>query len=135
MKDTVKPGLKAERSITVDEDRTIAFMGTEGRIYGTPWLIRDIEATCRDFLLDHIDAGEESVGTKVSIEHKASTPMGVKVDIVAVVTEVNGRAVTFSVEARDAFDTLCTGTHSRFVVDAERVKARMRDKMEKLKGL
>ena len=43
--------------------------------------MRDIEIACRDLLLPHLDAGEDSVGTRVEIEHLAPTLEGAEVAI------------------------------------------------------
>ena len=40
-------------------------MGEKARVYATPMLVRDIEIACRELLLEHLDAGEDSVGTRV----------------------------------------------------------------------
>src|SRR5256885_14495650 len=73
MKASLTTGLTATRRITVDRNRTIGFMGEGGRVYATPELIRDIEMTCRNLLLEHLDEGEDSVGTRVEIDHLAAT--------------------------------------------------------------
>ena len=80
MKPTLAPGITATREFVVDRDRTIDFMGEEARVYATPMLVRDIEVTCRELLLAHLDPGEDSVGTRVEIDHLAATLLGMKVD-------------------------------------------------------
>src|SRR5882672_1005446 len=62
MKVSLKPGLSFSKKITVDEVRCIGFMGKEGMVYATPRMVSDVEYTCRDFLLQHLDPGEDSVG-------------------------------------------------------------------------
>ena len=128
MKSSLQPGVSFTRSITVDRPRTIGFMGEEGRVYGTPYMILDIEETCRRLILQHADPGEDSVGTEVSVKHLAATLPGMNVDITVKVTSVEGRKVVFEVAAKDELDTISTGTHARFVVDkaksAERLKAK-----------
>ena len=69
MKSTLAPGLRASRRITVDAPRTIAFMGEDGRVYATPNMVSDMEYCCRDALKAHVDAGEDSVGARVEIDH------------------------------------------------------------------
>ncbi len=134
MKDTLAAGAGCTRRIAIDTARTIDFMGEEGRVYATPELVRDIEMTCRDFLLDHCDAGEDSVGTRVELDHMAPTLLGMWVDITISVAEVKGRAVSFSITARDALDTVAKGVHNRFVVSVEQTKARLKAKAAKAAG-
>src|SRR5206468_786826 len=76
MKPGLKPGLTHTRKLTVDEPRVINFMGDDCRVYATPRIISDVEYTCRDFLLGHLDAGEDSVGTKVNWEHVGPALLG-----------------------------------------------------------
>ena len=59
MKQSLRPGISNVKRFSVDRDRTISFMGEEGRVYATPSLVRDMEHTCRDLLMDHADDGED----------------------------------------------------------------------------
>ena len=95
MKTTLVAGISSTREIVVDRERTIDFMGESARVYATPMLVRDIEMTCRELLLAYLDTGEDSVGTRVELDHLAPTLVGMKVKFEAKVSEVNGRAVTF----------------------------------------
>lgn len=128
MKTTDPAMLTAVREFVVDRDSTIGFMGEDARVYATPMLVRDIEVTCRDLLAAHIDPGEDSVGTRVEIDHLAPTLLGMKVRISAKAVEIKGRAVVFEIEAHDGKDTICRGRHARFVVDVEQTRKRLRQK-------
>ena len=131
MKPTLRSGLSTTRSFTVDRDSTIGFMGEDARVYATPMLVRDIEITCRDFLLEHLEPGEDSVGIRVEIDHLAATLLGMKVDIVVTLGELKGRAAIFDIVATDGIDTICRGRHSRFIANVAQVKARLKDKQAK----
>jgi len=131
MKPTLAPGLTTTREFAVDRDRTIDFMGEEARVYATPMLVRDIEVTCRELLLAHLDAGEDSVGTRVEIDHLAATLLGRKVTISAALAELKGRAAVFDVSATDGLDTICRGRHARFIANVEQVKQRLLQKRAK----
>jgi len=134
MKDSLKTGVTMTRRITVDRDRTISFMGEEARVYSTPALLGDIEYTCRDLLLAHLDGGEDSVGTRVELDHLAATPLGLEVEIAATIEKLEGRAVTFSVTARDTLDEIGRCRHARFVVDTAKTKERVTAKAAKAKA-
>jgi predicted thioesterase len=134
MKPTLAPGLATTRRLTVDEKRTIGFMGEEGRVYATPELVRDIEMTCRELLLEHADPGEDSVGMRVEIDHLAPTPLGLEVEITATVAEMKGRVVTFEVRARDTLDEIAKGRHVRFVAETEKSKQRVAAKLAKARA-
>ena len=132
MKESLRPGVSRTSRIEVDRDRTIGFMGEEGRVYGTPYLVRDIEMTCRQLILDHGDAREDSVGTDVAIKHLAPTLLGMAVEITVTVAAVDGRKVTFEISAKDNLEQICSGTHGRFVVDVDKTVERLKAKAAKL---
>jgi fluoroacetyl-CoA thioesterase len=134
VKDSLRPGLSRVNRIEIDRDRTIGFMGEEGRVYGTPYLVRDIEMTCRELILEHADVGEDSVGTDVSIKHLAPTLLGMKIEIAVTVSLVEGRRVVFEVSAKDDVEQICKGTHGRFVVDVNKTVQRLKAKAAKLAG-
>lgn len=128
-------GLTNTTRITIDEPRTIDFMGDEARIYATPELVRDIEITCRDLLLKYIGDGQDSVGTRIDVRHIAATPIDAWVEITATITAIEGRAITFEISAKDALEQVCHGQHSRFVVDLGKTAERLREKVAKLREL
>ncbi len=130
MNEKLETGLTRSARISVDDGRTISFMGDEGRVYATPELVRDIEMTCRDLLLEVIDTGQDSVGTHIDVSHIAATPIGMWAEIKVTVTAIDGRAVTFEIDARDPVEQICHGKHSRFIVDIAKTIARLKEKAD-----
>jgi fluoroacetyl-CoA thioesterase len=128
MKPSLRPGVSRTNLIVVGRERTIGFMGEEARTYATPSMILDIEHTCRELVLEHADAGEDSVGMEIAVRHLAPTLMGMTVEVSVKVTSVEGRKVTFEVAAKDEIDNVGTGNHTRFVVDKARTLERLRAK-------
>lgn len=131
MKESLAKGLSTTRKIRVDRERTIDFMGEKARVYATPMLVLDIERICRELLLEHLDPGEDSVGTRVEVDHLAATLMGMDVELTVTVSEVKGRAVSLDIEGRDSVEPICRGKHNRFVVGVETTVARLAAKAQK----
>jgi len=125
MKSSLAKGLTFARKLKVDEERCIGFMGKEGMVYATPRMVSDVEYTCRDFLLEHLDAGEDSVGSHVSIDHLAPTPLGLEVTVQVSVAEVDRRKVVFAFSVKDKIEEVGRGTHVRFVVETAKTRARL----------
>ena len=125
MKPTLKPGLAHARKITVDEGRVIGFMGEDCRVYATPRIISDVEYTCRDFLLGHLDPGEDSVGTKVNWEHVGPALLGEEVTVSVKLVQLEGRRATFEATVDAGADAVARGTHERFIVDVHKVRERL----------
>ncbi|WP_372885472.1 thioesterase family protein [Shimia sp.] len=132
MYENLAVGTSASRTITVDAERTIDFMGEDCRVYATPSLVRDIEHTCRDMIVAHIPEGQDSVGTIVNIAHTAPTLLGMEVTVTVTVTEIEGRKVVLEVSAKDPLDTICKGRHERFIVDVDKTQQRLLQKAAKL---
>jgi predicted thioesterase len=131
VKPSLKAGLATRREVVVDEARCIGFMGKEGMVYATPRMVSDVEYTCRDFLLEHLDAGEDSVGAHVSIDHLAATPLGLKVTIEAKIVEIDRRRVTFEFTVTDPIEACGCGKHVRFVVETAKSRERLAAKRAK----
>ena len=131
MSEPLQVGLSATRHVDVDLERIINFMGDDCRVYSTPKLLYDTEMVCRDLLLAHIERGQDSVGTRVALDHIGATPLGMWVDITVTVAEIKDRTVTFDFVARDAVEEIAHGKHSRFIVGIEKTAQRLKTKLTK----
>jgi fluoroacetyl-CoA thioesterase len=131
MKASLAQGVTATSKLTVDRGRTIDFMGEKARVYATPMLVRDVEIASRELLLPHLDPGEDSVGTRIELDHLAATLMDMPVELKLTIAEVKGRAVVLEVDGRDSLDLICRGRHHRFFVDVKTTEARLAAKAAK----
>jgi fluoroacetyl-CoA thioesterase len=134
VKPSLAAGLAGETSLVVDEARCIAFMGPENAVYATPRMVSDVEYAIRDFLLAHLDPGEDTVGTRVVIDHLAATPRGMRVTIRYEVAAVEGRQVRCRFSVRDPLEECGRGEHVRFVVDRARTQERLAKKRARAAG-
>jgi predicted thioesterase len=134
MKPTLAPGASGERKLTVDVGRCISFMGPENAVYATPQMVSDVEYAIRDFLLRHLDSGEDTVGTRVVIDHLAATPAGMNITIRYEIAAVEGRKVRCTFSVHDDVEACGRGEHERFVVDVEKTRQRLAKKRSNLPG-
>lgn len=122
-------GHLGEHKTIVTADLAVDFLGRDdARILGTPFLILLLERTARDSIKRFLPDGEDSVGTVVNIRHLAATPLGARVVLRTRVTAVEGRRISFQVEAHDGGEKLAEGTHERFVINIERFAGSLRKK-------
>lgn len=128
MKDTLTAGLERTQKFEIDTGRTIAFMGDELRVYGTPYMVRDIEETSRLLVQEHLEDGEETVGAHVSVDHLGASLLGMTSSVTAKITDVDGQRVTLEVEVHDGMDLVGKAKHVRFVIDRDRQAARLEKK-------
>lgn len=134
MKPSLAVGLSRSERITIDDERSISFLGEDLRTYSTPSMIRDIEMVCYRLIGEHTEEGESSVGVQVGIEHLGATPLGQWVDISARITSINKRRVTLQAEVHDAIERVGQGEHTRFVIDIDRHYKKLKEKVSKLGG-
>ncbi len=109
-------------------------MGDECRVYATPLMLYDVEFACRDLLLEHLEAGKDSVGTRVELDHVGATLLGMWAEITVTLAKVEGPAVSFDFTVRDAVEEVARGRHNRFIVGIEKTAQRLKAKAAKAAG-
>ncbi len=125
----IEKGLKNEIESVVTEDMLACNVksGTL-KVFATPMMIALMERTCMECVMPYIDEGYGTVGTRVDIEHVASTPLGMKVKCSCELTEVDNRKLTFSVKVEDERGLIGDGIHVRFIVNNERFQKKTDEK-------
>ena len=131
MKANFREGNSTTRRVTIDPTRTITVAGGEFEVYATPEMIRDIERTCKEYILEFAEEGEDSVGTQVNIAHVGATLLNMSVEILVTVRTIDRRRVVFEITVKDELDIVGTGTHDRFITDAAKSADRLRNKAQK----
>jgi fluoroacetyl-CoA thioesterase len=126
----VAPGLIGTAELVVTAEHTAPFVGS-GRIavLATPVMINLIEVAALAAVEHLLPAGHQSLGIHLDVSHTAATPIGLRVSASAEVLRLEGRTVTFRVEARDPFEVIGGGTHQRVVVSVDRFDARVQRKL------
>ena len=132
MRDTLIPGLEHELRFVVPETKTVPHLYPEApefaampEVFATGFMVGLVEWACILTIGPHLDEGEVSLGTLVELSHDAATPPGMEVVTRVRLEAVEGRRLTFSVEASDEQDRICAGRLGRFVVDRARFDAGM----------
>lgn len=90
----------------------------------TQALIIYLEHACHSLMAPNYEAGEGSVGFKVSVEHLAPAFPGAPVEVDAVVSQMDGRTCDFEVLLRQGDTVVMEGTHTRVVVDLARFRGK-----------
>lgn len=125
----LKRGLTEEASLTVDESRTAAHIGSGTlRVFATPSMVTFIEEVCRRMLEPYLAPGETTVGVSVTVRHLAATPIGQQVRCRAEVIGVEGPVVTFRAEVWDPTEKVGEAEHQRAVIDEQRFLRRVQAK-------
>lgn len=126
----LRPGLSGKAELVVGEEHTAPRVGS-GKVHvlATPVMINLFEAAALAAIEHLLPKGYQSLGTHLDVRHIAATPVGMKVLASARVTRVDGRTVTFALEAHDEKELIGEGTHERVVVNVTKFDARVQKKL------
>lgn len=117
----IEKGIEFELSTEVTKEKTALVMQSgDVEVFATPCMVALMEHTANECLKKYIAEDEISVGTEINTTHVKATPVGMKVRSVAKVTDVDGRMVSFSIEAYDEKGLIGEATHKRCVLNKER---------------
>lgn len=138
MTDKLQPGLTFEFSYRVPENKTVPHLYPdmpEGtvmpNVFATGYMVGLMEFACIKFINAYIDwPHQQSVGVHINVSHTAATPPGMTVTVKGRLEEVDGRKLCFSLEAFDDQDQISSGTHDRFIINAEKFKAAVSKKQK-----
>jgi fluoroacetyl-CoA thioesterase len=97
-------------------------------VFGTPFLGGLFEGVSADLMAAHLAAGEQSVGISMNLKHLAPTPLGMEVRATTEVTQVEGRKITFKLEAFDEKEKIGEAVHERFIINVEKFNQRVEAK-------
>ncbi len=122
----IAAGLAGTAELVVGEEHTAPRIGSgKVRVLATPVMINLIEAAALAAVEHLLPAGYQSLGTHLDVHHVAATPVGMKIHASVRVTAVDGRKITFAVEARDEKELIGHGTHERVVVNVAKFDQRV----------
>ena len=125
-------GIKGQREIIVAKENTAAGIGSGSlEVFSTPIMILLMEESCFMSVADKLDEGFTTVGISVNVKHLSATPLGMKIVVKSELTKVDGRALTFKVEAYDEKGLIGEGIHERFIVNNEKFQTKTDGKLDK----
>jgi predicted thioesterase len=115
------PGMSARVELTVTDADTAQSVGSgDVPVLGTPRVLALAEAATVAVTARQMPGGVTTVGTRVTLEHKAPTPVGRTVTALATLTEVDGRRLVFDVVVRDGEDVVAEVRVERVLLDRQR---------------
>lgn len=129
MEFNLKVGLAAEVKEMVTPDNTAKKYGSGSiDVYATPAMIGLLENASLSAVDPLLPAGFSTVGISLNVKHMAATPIGMEVTAKAELIKVDGKKLTFKVEAFDGKDKIGEGEHERFIVELSKFMSRVESK-------
>jgi len=126
----LNPGCTGSTELLVGVEHSAPSIGSGlVPVLGTPVMINLIEAAALAAVERLLPPGHQSLGIHLDVRHFAATPIGMRVLATAELTAVDGRTLSFRVEARDDLEPIGDGTHQRVVVNVARFDQRVQRKL------
>jgi predicted thioesterase len=126
----LRTGLIGKYGVIVAEEHTAPFVGSgKVRVLATPVMINLFEAAALACCEQYLQPGHQSLGIHLDVRHIAATPVGMRVDATAELVKIDGRTLTFKVEARDERELIGDGLHERVIVNVARFDERVQKKL------
>ena len=123
----LEKGISAQSRTTVAADNTAAAMGSgDMAVFATPAMVALMENAALKAVAEALPEGSTTVGAEMNVTHIKPSAPGAEITATAVLTEVEGRKLTFNVGARDAEGMIGEGVHIRYVVDREKFLAKLK---------
>ena len=127
----LEKGIRGPGESIVTQENTAKAMGSgELDVYATPAMIALMEETAYKSVASDLDEGSGSVGTLMNVKHVAASPVGMKITCQSELESVEGRKLTFKVEAYDETGLIGEGIHERFII----VNNKFQEKADKKLG-
>lgn len=131
MAEVLTPGAVGEAQVVVTPETTAERFGNAGAaVFATPMLVALCEQAAIKAVAPYLLPGQGTVGTHIELNHLAATPVGLRVTARAVLIEVAGKRLVFSLEAWDERETVGRGRHERYIIDRDRFLARAQAKTD-----
>lgn len=95
-------------------------------VFATPAMCALMEEAACAAVNPYMEEGSGTVGISLSISHDRASALGDQVTAKATLTAVEGRKLTFSVEAEDSKGTIGKGTHERFIINNDKFMSKLK---------
>jgi fluoroacetyl-CoA thioesterase len=141
MKDTLAVGLQYQHTFKVPASKTVPALYPEAdeflvmpEVFATGYLVGFLEWACIKAINPYLDfPHEQTVGTHINVSHQAATPVGLTVTANVELVKIEGRKLTFKIEAHDGIDVISQGTHERFIINKEKFDSKALSKLQQQK--
>jgi len=134
----LKIGIKYEHKFIVPKSKTVPLLYPESEeflvmpeVFATGFLVGLLEWACILAIKPYLDwPNEQTVGTHINVSHEAATPAGLEVTVKVELIAIEGRKLTFNVEADDGIDFISKGIHERYVINKQKFDEKIKLKIK-----
>uniref|UniRef100_UPI00402854CA thioesterase family protein n=1 Tax=Eubacterium sp. TaxID=142586 RepID=UPI00402854CA len=126
MKEITLGALASATTKVSSENTAVAAQSGSLEVFATPFMVALMEkATCLA-VEPFLEGDETTVGISINISHDKASAVGEEITATAKITAVEGRKITFEVEAVNGFsEKIGGGTIARFAVSGEKFMSKL----------
>ena len=122
----MEKGLKHQSVMRVTDGNTAEFIGSgDMAVLATPAMIALMENAAMLAVALHLDEGDTTVGSMISTSHLKPSKIGATISAIAELVKVDGRKLSFKIEAYDGDVLIGSGEHVRYVVHREKFLSKL----------
>ena len=122
----MEKGLTYTSTLVVSKEHVAAVMGSgDLHVYATPAMVALMENAAMLTVAEHLPEGSTTVGAMINTSHVKPSPIGETIKTTAVLTDVEGRKLTFSIKAEDSKGVIGEAMHVRYIVDREKFMSKL----------
>lgn len=120
-----------EKKFFINKEDTALALGSGGEeVLATPRLVAWMENTAFEGVDIGLHGENTTVGTRIDLRHIAASPVGMEINVKAILVAVEKRALNFEIEAWDKTEKIGEAIHQRFIVDKIRFIEKVLKKVE-----
>lgn len=117
----IQTGIKGQQTMNVTADDTALAAGSGTlEVLATPKVGALMEMTAWKSIDSELEEGTSTVGTLLSLQHLAPTPVGAEVRCESELTGINGRELIFQIAAYDNAGLIAKAEHRRVIIFKDR---------------
>ena len=117
----IEIGMKGHAETLCEREDTALEVGSGSLlVYATPAMAAMMEAAACEAIAKGLNENETTVGIELNLKHLAATPVGMEVRAEAEVIAVEGKIISFTIEAFDEAGKIGEATHKRALVNSQR---------------
>ena len=122
----MEKGLTYTSTLVVSKEHVAAVMGSgDLHVYATPAMVALMENAAMLAVAEHLPEGSTTVGAMINTSHVKPSPIGETIKTTAVLTDIEGRKLTFSIKAEDSKGIIGEAIHVRYIVDREKFMSKL----------
>lgn len=119
-------GLTVTQTMTVTKTDTAIHHGSgKLEVFATPAMVAFMENTAVACIDQEMEKGTDSVGIQIDTKHNKATKVGALVTCTAKLVKVDGKKLSFEIEASDEDGKIGSAFHIRYIIDPVKFMSRL----------